>query len=120
MPTTGNQKPTDWKKQSLAARKRAAWKFCAMLASDDALRARCTKRTPAASALAHAKLKQAGQYTNMPSADKLKVVVFEAEELEKDQDTMVLLMLPKKGSLGNLGQFDLDRTWVGTWNHWKN
>ncbi len=108
---------TDWKEQSDYARKKAVWEFCKMLEDQD-LKEKCMERTPEACALAHSKLKEAGDYTNMPPAKDLKVFVFTAEELAADQDKMVVLILPRTGTVGDLAPFDSEKVWVATWNHW--
>lgn len=110
----------DWKKQTEEERTRAAWEFCTTLAGDDELRCACVARTASGRALAHKTLKKAGNYKNMPSSKKVKVFVFEYDELVDDPDKMVVLVLPRRANLGSLEQFDVSDVWIATWNHWSS
>ena len=56
----------------------------------------------------------------MPAEKTLEVRVFESDEASKNPDkAMVLIVLPPKGKIGDLPQFDLEKTWLCTWSQWR-
>lgn len=112
-----NGKKIDWDNQSKEARTEATRRFYQMLEEDEELRTACTAGDQAASDTAHAKLKEAGNYANMPDHKRLEVRVVESDDAITKDGPLVLILLPAKGEF-DAERLDIEATWRCTWSQW--
>ena len=91
------------------ARTAATRQFCEMLNADPALREACQQDKK----IAWNTLKEAGNFTDMPT--DIEVYVFENEV--KSSDKVVTLVLPKQ-SEQLTGAFDAKSVWRCSWSHY--
>jgi len=99
---------SEWNDEN--ARADATRQFCEMLDADSALREACKRDKKTA----WQTLKEAGNFTDMPT--DIEVYVFENEV--ESSDKMVTLVLPKQGDVPSGDSFNPKSVWLCTWSRY--